>query len=437
MSIIGSMFTAQTAIDAFGDYMGIAGDNIANLNTVGFKTSRQSFADLLPTVDGHYEVGHGVRLAAVSRPFQQGSIETTNKELDLAVQGNGYFVVKDSAGGTFYTRAGQFQVDKDYNVVNPAGLLLQGQGGNISLATAATIAATPTSQLEMNLVLDSSKDTPLDSFPLGPVADKDDFIRASNFPAIVQVYDDAGESHDVTFYFRKSAPNTWDYRVAGNRSEMDASAPDSDEAQLIVGAEGQLVFTQNGQFDASASTVANIPSVTWVDGSETHTTPSITFSFTHTEDLTDPVTGAVTQIVVGLNQYRQASEVRDIQQDGTAQGLLSGLHIGIDGVIAASYSNGATQVIDTVILADFPNVDDLERLGNTLFGATLGSGAAVTGVPGEGGRGTLLAGGLEVSTVDLATEFVTMLISQRAFQVNSKVITTADEMWSVAADLKR
>ena len=168
MSILGSMFTAQTAIDAFGDAMGIAGDNIANLNTIGFKASRQSFADLLPTVDAAFEVGHGVRLATVSRPFQQGAIESSENVTDLAIQGNGYFVLKNASGAAFYSRAGQFQLDQDRNLINPAGLFLQGLGGNISLGTtAATIAAQETSQLGLEFNLDASAATPASSFPAG------------------------------------------------------------------------------------------------------------------------------------------------------------------------------------------------------------------------------------------------------------------------------
>src|SRR5262245_12518496 len=113
MSIFGSLFTAQTAINAFGENLGIAGDNIANLNTVGFKTSRQSFADLFSTVDGAFEVGHGVRIGATTQPFQQGSIENSENATDLAIQGNGYFIVKNAAGDTFYSRAGQFNIDKN------------------------------------------------------------------------------------------------------------------------------------------------------------------------------------------------------------------------------------------------------------------------------------------------------------------------------------
>jgi flagellar hook protein FlgE len=417
MSISGSMFTAQTAIDVFSDSMGVAGDNIANLNTVGFKTSRQSFADLLPTVDGAFEVGHGVRLASVSSPFQQGSIEGSDNATDLAIQGNGYFILKNSSGGTYYSRAGEFQLDKDRNLANPAGLLLQGLSGNLSLANAGTLAAQQTSQLGLAFNLDATATTPEAAFPAGPDASQSAWVSASNFSLIAPVFDSNGTQHDVTFLFRKSGANTWDYRTLAQRGELDATAPSSTE-QRQLGNAGTLVFAADGTLDSAASTIADLGTITWANGaSDTIGASAI--------DMTKAV------------QYGQASFVQSISQDGTAQGSLNGIRIGADGVVTAQYSNGQFKAIDTVALATFPNVDDLERLGGTLFGPTVSSGAATVGAPGTSGRGNLLPGSLELSTVDLAAQFVTLLTSQRSFQVNSKVITTADEMYTVAADLKR
>ena len=432
MSLIGPLFTAQTAINAFSEDLNIAGDNIANLNTVGFKTSRQSFADLLPTVDGSLEIGHGVRLGPTTQPFQQGAIENSGNDTDLAIQGNGYFILKNTAGDSYYTRAGQFQLDNNSNLANPSGLLLQGLGGNISLAGAETIPATPTSQLELNLNLDASAVSPTATFPgTGSVSQ---WMTASNFSTVTPVYDDAGNSHDLTFYFRKSAPNTWDYEVAANRSELDATAPTSQEL-TSVGAAGQLVFKPDGQPDLSLSTIPNVGSITWVDGATTHTSAGVAISFTHTETQTDPLGNPLT-VVTGLTQYSGSSAASAIRQDGMDAGTLTKIKISPDGVVSAQYSNGQIRNLDTVALALFPNVDDLDRAGGTLFRTTLQSGAAIVGAAGTDGRGSLLSGSLELSTVDLAAEFVSLLTSQRSFQVNSKVITTADQMYAVAAELK-
>jgi flagellar hook protein FlgE len=184
-----------------------------------------------------------------------------------------------------------------------------------------------------------------------------------------------------------------------------------------VGNAGILVFAADGTLDIAASTIADIGALSWANGG-TNTIAAADIDMTH------------------ATQYGQSSFVQAINQDGTPQGQLNGIHIDSDGVIDARYSNGQSQTIDTVALAQFPNDDDLERLGSTLFGPTLNSGVAITGTPGSGGLGKLLSGALELSTVDVATEFVTLLTSQRSFQVNSKVITTADEMFSVAVDLK-
>ena len=416
MSIFGSMFTAQTALDTFGDYMGMTGDNIANLNTVGFKASRASFADLFPTVDADFEVGHGVRLAAVSRPFQQGAIETTQNVTDLAIQGNGYFVLKDASGGTFYTRAGEFQLDENSNLSNPSGLLLQGLAGNISLGSAATMAAQETTQLGLEFNLDATAATPALSFPAGPDASQNAWVSASNFSFVAPVFDSSGAQHDVDFLFRKAGANTWDYRVVAQRSELDASAPAGTE-QRQLGNAGTLVFTSSGALDIAASTLADIGALSWANGA------------------TNTIAGADITMTNSV-QYGQPSFLLSMEQNGTATGFLNSIRIGNDGVVTALYSNGQSQPIDTVALAQFPNEEDLDHLGDTLFGPTLSSGAAVVGLPGSDGRGQLLSGALEFSTVDLAREFISLLTSQRSFQVNSKVITTADEMFTVAANLK-
>ena len=416
MSIIGSILTANTALNAFGDSIAVVGDNIDNLNTVGFKTSRTQFADLLPTVEEKIEAGNGVRIANVNKPFQQGAVETTPNVTDLAVEGNGFFIVKNSTGTLYYTRAGQFHTDSTGKLVNESGLALQGSSGDISIDNTSTVPAQITSTLALQFNLDASSTPPGTAFPGTSDASPTAWISASNFSSITTIYDDQGNAHDLTFLFRNSAPNTWEYRVVAKRSELDAQAPNSSELRQ-VGTPGTLVFAADGQLDANLSTVTDITGLNWVTGgSQTLGAGSLSFA--------------------GTVQYAQPSTILSASQDGHAAGRFEDISIDGQGVVTGRYSNGASSALGTIVLANFANVDDLDPQGDTLFLPNAESGVAQTGTPGQDGLGSLLSGALELSTVDLAQQFVALISSQRAFQVNSRVITTADQMYAEAANLK-
>jgi flagellar hook protein FlgE len=417
MSITGSMYTASTALDAFGVSMAVVGHNIANLNTAGFKASRVDFGDVFPTALGEIETGHGVFVVDANRVFTQGALESTSKVTDLAIGGNGFFILRDTTGGSYYSRAGQFQLDNAYNLVDPHGYFLQGLGGNISLAGQQTQPAQATANISASFNLDAAASTPLAAFPGALDASQSAWVSASNFSIVTTIYDSQGAAHDLSFFFRKTAPNTWDYRVLGARSELDATAPNSTELRQL-GAGGTLRFGANGTINPGLSTITDISGMTWVNGAASQTIPAAGLSF------------------AASTQYAKASTLANLAQDGWPLGTLKSLDIDAQGNVRGLYSNGNSQLMDTIQLAHFTNVDDLEPFGDTLFLPSVGSGAAQIGLAGTGGRGNIVSSALELSTVDLATEFVTMLISQRAFQINSQVITTANEMYSVAAELK-
>jgi flagellar hook protein FlgE len=417
MTISGLLFTASTALDAFGNSISVAGDNIANVNTVGFKASRLEFADLLPTVSGELESGHGVRLANVSKPFRQGAFETTQKATDLAIEGLGFFTVRDADGALFYTRAGEFHVDAFGNLANPLNFVLQGSSGDISLTSALTVPARPTTRLAMTLNLDAAATTPGTTFPTGPDASSTVWNSAANFSLIAPLYDSAGAAHDITFMFQKAAPNTWDYRLVAPRSELDAAAPSSSDLRDI-GAGGTLRFNADGSLDSAGSTVSPIGALGWVSGG---TSPAI-------------AAGALT--FDGTVQYAEPSSIMSLSTDGAAAGSLRDISIDRNGVIAGRYSNGRSQAIGNLVLASFTNVEGLAAIGDGLYRETLESGAARLGAPGENELGQIVSGALEMSTVDLATEFVSLINSQRDFQLSSRVITLANELYTEAANLK-
>lgn len=422
MSITGSMYTASTALGTFGTAMGVVGHNIANLNTAGFKASRVNYADVLPTVAGEIEAGHGVFVVSADRQFTQGAFESTSNVTDLAVGGNGFFIVRDSVGGSYYTRAGQFHLDENLNLVNPDGYFLHGAAGNISLAGGQTLPAQATTTLDMRFNLDAAATTPTAAFPAGD-ASPSAWVSSGNTSMVTTIYDSQGAAHDLTFLFRKTTPNNWDYRVVGARSELDATAPNS--ADLRELGAGTVVFNTDGSFNSSTST--DITGMTWVSGAASQTISAANILFAPATPTIPPTAST---------QYGNASTLVSLTQNGSPQGALRAVDIDAQGNVRGLYSNGNSQFIDTIQLAHFANIDDLDPFGDTLFLPTLDSGAAQVGLAGSGGRGDIVSGTLELSTVDLATEFVTMLASQRAFQMNSRVITTADEMYSVATELK-
>lgn len=417
MSIVGSLFVASNALDVLSNALSVAGDNIANLNTVGFKASRIEFADLLSTIDGQLEIGHGVRLADVNKLFQQGALETTQSVTDLAIEGGGFFILKNGAGETFYSRAGEFQLDATGNLVNPLGLFLQGASGNISLGAVLTLPAQATANLGMKVNLDAAAATPGAAFPAGPDAGSAAWNAAGNFSLVTTVYDSAGDSHDLTFVFRKNGANNWEYRVLGKRSELDAAASTSTDLRDL-GAGGTLQFNPDGSFNIAGSTVSGITGVSWIGGGTQTIAPgSLSFD--------------------GSVQYAQPSSLMSLSSDGNGVGFLTGVSIDGGGVITGRYSNGATRPVGTIDLANFTSPEGLDPAGDGLYRETAESGAALTGTPGQDGLGNLVAGALEMSTVDLAREMVTLIMSQRSFQINSKVITVADQMYAVATQLKQ
>jgi len=416
MSIVGSLFVASDALDTLSNAISVAGDNIANLNTIGFKASRIEFADLLSTIDGQIEIGHGVRLADVSKMFQQGALETTQNLTDLAIEGGGFFILKNSTGETFYSRAGEFQLDASGNLVNPLGLFLQGASGNISLGAVLTLPAQATTSLGLKVSLDAAAATPGAAYPAGPDASSAAWNAAGNFSLVTTVYDSAAGVHDLTFLFRKNGANSWEYRVLAQRSELDAGASASTDLRDL-GAGGTLQFNPDGSFNAAGSTVSGITGVSWVSGGTQTIAPgSLSFD--------------------GSVQYAQPSSLMSLSSDGYGVGFLTGVSIDGGGVITGRYSNGVTQPIGTIDLANFTSPEGLDTAGDGLYRATAESGAALTGTPGQDGLGQLVSGALEMSTVDLAREMVTLITSQRGFQINSRVITVADQMYAAAAQLK-
>ena len=407
MGILTSMFTAVTGLSSYGNAMGVIGNNIANVGTAGFKSSRATFSDLISSSlaggSGGDQVGLGVYMNDVQTNFTQGSITTTGNTFDLAIDGNGFYLLRDSAGANFYSRAGQFKVDNIGQVVDSAGALLQGYQadtngnitstiGSITLSSSAVAPQTTTTAAILGN-LNANATAPTAAFS---VTDTTSY----NFSTGMTFYDSLGNSHQMQLYFRKTAANAW-----GVYSQIDG---------------GAAAAQTNMTFNASGAVTAG--------GTQTVTA-------TLTNGATTPQ--AMTVDLSSLTQFGAASGVASQTQDGYSSGTLDRISVDKEGRVMAQFTNGETRALAQVVLSRFTNPDGLVNVGDNHFLETVESGAALAGAPTVNGLGRVLSGTVEQSNVDLGKEFVDMIITQRAFQANSRAITTSDEMLQELVNLKR
>ncbi len=432
MSITSSMYTGVTGLLTYSGQMSVVSNNLANVNTVGYKNSRSQFADLLSAKEGGTLIGRGVRMAAVQPLFSQGVYQATGGVSDLTIQGKGLFIVKNADGQSFYTRAGQFSLDKQGLLVTPEEQTVQGfpvdttgqtVGGleNIDLGGGLSLLPKPTTKVTLSVNLDSRAKTPATAWA-GGVGTEDtpaNWFAASNYATTVRVFDSLGQEHQFTFLFRtqQASPPVWDYTVVA--PVEDVQSPPTTPGNLIAISTGVTAFNVDGTLDIANSTINDLDLTGLVNGAADIQVLAADMSFD------------------GSTQVATASSLSSFQSDGSAPGTLTGFAIDAQGIITGQYSNGGTLPLYKIALADFPGVERLTPSGGTLWAQSPQSGDAIIGTPGSGGFGTTLSGGLEQSTVDVAQEFVSMIGAQRGFQANSRVITVADQMYDDVVNLKR
>ncbi|MFK7988923.1 MAG: flagellar hook protein FlgE [Sandaracinaceae bacterium] len=431
MSIMRSLNTAASGIRTHSEALSVVGDNLTNDNTVGFKRSRANFSDVLGrSIAGSSaapQAGAGSKMGSIQQMWSQGALMTTDAPTDLALNGNGFFVVDGQVGGIegqYYTRAGQFGIDQEGFLVSQEGLRLQGypadDAGAVSGSLgdleveAGTLPATPTTAVDLAAQLDSDE-------VVGPAFDPADPGNTSNFSSTVTTYDSLGNAHEVTVYYRKSGSNSWEWHAMADGAEITGGTPGTP----FEGASGTLTFTTNGELDTETTTAS---SWDFVDA-----TPGQAIAF----DFGDAITTDGGTGLVGSSQHASPSDTVGISQDGFGAGSVAGISIAQDGTITGVFTNGQRRTLGQVAIADFSSVDGLERAGQGLWTETQASGEALVGAAGSGGRGSVTSGALEGSNVDLAREFVDLIAYQRGFSANSRIVTTADEMYSELVNLKR
>lgn len=427
MSLLTALTTGTAGLQANSTELSVVGDNIANANTIGFKANRAAFQDQLMQqligVNGGGQVGLGVRLQAVQRIITQGALTSTGLATDLALDGPGYFVLKGNHSGIqgqFYSRAGQFTVDKDGYLVNLEGLRVQGypadanglRGGMGDLQVGnASSSATPTENITLKANLNSDAQV--------KVFDPTDPAATSEFQSTATIYDSLGKEHTVDIYWNKTAAGTWEFHALTDGGNLNGGtagvATEIATGTLDFDTDGKLVsVTQSSNFDPLGATAPQ----------------ALNFDFG------DPTSLGGTGLE-GVTQFAGSSATTFTGQDGAAYGALTNVTINNRGEVMGAFTNGTTRVLGQVAVADFDAADRLARTGGNLLTETIESGQPTIGSPAEGGRASIASGMLEQSNVDIASEFVRMIAAQRGFQANSKTITTADQLLQELMQLKR
>ena len=415
--MIGSLFAGISGLNANSLAMSIIGDNIANINTPSFKGNRASFANILSQSLGGSsgnEIGRGVQLWGISSSWSQGSIENTSNPTDLAINGKGFFMVRDgNDGSTYYTRAGAFNFDKDGNLINPDGLIVQGYeiptvnpDGSFTLGTITDINIPQESTDPPHATTEFRVDVNLDAG-----ADVGD-----TFSTTITTYDSLGNAIPVTTTFTNTGAGTWDAAVS-----IPASAGTG--ATINGAASIPLTFDANGELLTPAAD------------------PTISLALTNgaatPQDITWDVYDDSGVSLGDITGYASPSVTAFQTQDGYASGSLRGVSVDTEGVVTGYYSNGQLVPVYQITLADFPSYWGLTKMGNNLYAESRASGQPTPGTPESASLGSISPSSLEMSNVDLAAEFVKMITTQRAFQASSRVITTSDEILTELINLKR
>jgi flagellar hook protein FlgE len=398
--------------------LNVIGNNLANLNTVGFKASSVQFMDLVSQSVGGastnpMQAGLGATIGSISPNFKQGGIENTGVPTNVALQGNGFFVVGDPTNRSF-TRAGDFSLNANGVLVTPDGVPVQGYT-QIDPVTNQLIA---TGALSNIVVSPGVLRPPIATTTVGTISNLSaDAVVGDIFTASMQVYDALGASHIATVTYTNTGVGAWDYEITVPGEDLAGGTPGTPSP---IGA-GSVSFDAAGKLSAPTADVT-ITGPAWANGA---TVTDIEW------DLVDA------NGIGSLTGFSGQSATSSVTQNGSPAQTVSTISINTEGQIVASFSNGSTLTIAQLAIANFNNPPGLVKVGSNRFAESEAAGVANIGTAGTGGRGTLIGASLEQSNVDIAYEFTQMILAQRGYQANSKSITVADELLVDTLNLKR
>ena len=460
-----SLYSGVSGLQNHQTRMDVIGNNISNVNTIGFKRGRVNFQDMIsqqmqgaakPTDElggvNPKEVGLGMTVAAIDNIFNQGNLQSTGVSTDIAIQGNGFFILK-SGEESFYTRAGAFSLDTDGTLVNPAnGLRVQGWmaeevNGQMLVSTAATptdltipVGAKDPAKETQNVLFacNLNKTTP----EITDGASLED-IRKGTWGTEQEIYDSFGNKHLLSVSFQRvpGNPNQWQATV-----NVDEDNADFTQTRIGLGTTDGMGNTFIVQFDNMGALQSVTDSAGNVSADFGQIELLTSFTVPESNDEADGTphrqTFAINLGTIGsfentITQSASKSTTKAFYQDGYTLGYLDTFKIDSSGVITGVYSNGTNRTIGQIALATFANDRGLEKAGDSTFVESNNSGMARIGESGVAGKGTLMAGALEMSNVDLSEQLVDMIVTQRGFQSNAKTITTADTLLETVLSLKR
>jgi flagellar hook protein FlgE len=407
--MIGSLYSSITGLKANSTALAVIGDNIANVNTTAFKSSSVSFTNLLSDSfagSSSSEIGKGVEVQSVNTDWEQGIIQGTGNTTDLAINGDGFFMLENEWGEDYYSRAGGFYFDENDVLVNSEGLFVQGYSvddvnddGSLDLGSITDIdlsgissAPVATDEISTNLNLNAGTDV------------------GDTFNTTVSVYDSLGNSVPITFEFTRTDTG-WDWSASWSDS-ISSDAPIT----------GSLEFDSNGNL---VSPTTN-PTITITNLENGASDLNITWNILNEDGTSNG----------NITGYAYASVTTSTSKTGNPAGTLQGISIDDSGIVYGEFSNGKQTPLYQLVIADFSNVDGLNNLGNGLYEQTVTSGDVVLGTAGTGGFGVFTPESLEMSNVDMTTELVDMITVQSAYAANAKVIKTSEEMLNVLINLK-
>jgi len=409
---MGSFSIALTGLNADTTALNTIGNNLANLNTTAFKDQTATFSDMFYQNIGSsgsgdaLQQGMGTKISSTESDFSQGALTTTTNATDMAIQGNGFFVTNDN-GVQQLTRAGNFQLDNQGNLTTTDGASVMGYAavnGVVSSGSALSPLRLPIGEMQ---AANATTQFGLTGNLSAGAAVGDQFSSA------VTVYDSLGTSHVATISYTNTGTNQWSYSIA---------LPPGDETGTPVNNTGTLTFNSSGNLVAPSSNVSGISFPGMTDGSA---------DMSMKWNLFDAAGNGT------LSQTAGASASTATTQDGYASGTYAGFTVDGSGNIAAQFSNGQTQTVGQVALANVTNVEGLTRAGDNAYVTTMASGTATVGAANTGGLGSINDDSLEGSNVNISTEFMNLIVAQRAFEANSKTVTTFDTLTQETIDLIR
>jgi flagellar hook protein FlgE len=424
-SIIDGLFSGRSGIQSHGTAIAVLADNISNQNTVGFKAGRADFVDLLAGSlgggSGSISTGSGSAVKSVTRVLTQGTFEFTGRGLDLGIDGNGFLLVRDRVGVTYYTRAGNLSVDPDGKLLDQNGFEVLGYAANgsgaitplnVSERVAGDIA---TNGITLGGNLNATSDVSVPPLPIDTPT-YTDLNNAEAFSANVDVFDSLGGKHGVrvSFYKTNAADRLWEAKLYVDGA--DVNDPGATPGMPFEIGTINMQFGPNGLLVNPAAAIGQTGLINWSNGS------------------------AAAALEVDLSRFTQfasSSNIDTLGQNGTGSGSVVGYNVTRNGDLVAQLDNGQTALIGTIALANFANNEGLRRVGGSLYAASSDSGEPIIGVPGVGTFGIIESGALELSTADMAADFIKLISLQRGFQGSSRIISSISDLLNEVVNLAR